>query len=163
MKKLIFLLLLVVTTATAQVKITTTADIKNAIEGSKPTNNEPALNLNTAIRITDPYSGFTFSVDYEVFKAIEYKKFGAGIGKTFNSGKRWEYTTILQATQTLRYDYESAFISYGVLNYVDYKLNNTIYLTALLQTLKRTDIDKLYNTSNSYRVSGFLGLTLKLN
>lgn len=155
-------MLLISITATAQVKITATTDVVNAIVGSKPTNNEPALDLLVSARISDPYSGFTIAPSFERFARIEYTKFGFGVGKTFKSGKRWEYTTLIEATQTIRYEKNITYIGYGILNYVDYKLNNTIYLTALMQTLKRTDIDKVYNTSNSYRVSGFLGLTLKL-
>lgn len=159
----ILALLLFSLSSIAQVKITATTDVLNAVVGSKPTNNQPSLNLLASVRITDPYSGFTISPSVEVFNAIEYTKFGIGVGKMFISGNHWEYSTILEATQTIRYDKAKAYIGYGILNYVDYRITKKIYLTALLQTLKRTDIDKLYNDSNSYRVSGFLGLTLKLN
>ena len=162
MKKVfIFSLLLATFSATAQVTFSVGADIINAVAGSNPTNNQPKLNLFTAVKITDPYSGFGVNISFENFEAIEFKKYGFGIAKNFTE-KNLTYSAILELNSTIRYNSDRQHTSFGLLNQIEYRFYKDFAIGLTTQIQRRKDIDYYYNTSNSYRFSTFLTLNYKL-
>lgn len=162
MKKLYFLLLLLaIQTTTAQVTITLGADVVNAVVGSNPTKNQPKLNIFTAVKITDPYGGFGVNVSYEHFEAIEFKKVGFGVAKSFTE-KNLTYSAILELNSTIRYNSNIQNTSFGLLNQIEYRFYKDFAVGLTAQIQRRKDIDFYYNTSNSYRFSTFLTLNYKL-
>jgi len=162
MKKLFILLLFVATfSATAQVTFSIGADVVNAVVGSKPTNNQPKLNLFTAVKITDPYSGFGVNVSYEHFEAIEFQKFGFGVAKSFTE-KNITYSTILELNSTIRYNSPIQHTSFGLLNQIEYRFYKGFAVGLMAQIQKRKDLEYYYNEKNAYRFSTFLTLNYKL-
>lgn len=162
MKKFyILLLFLAIQTTTAQVTLSAGADIVNAVVGSKPTNNQPKLNLFTSVKVTDPYSGFGLNVSFENFEAIEFKKYGFGIAKSFTE-KNITYSAILELNSTIRYNSDKQHTSFGLLNQIEYRFYKSFAVGLTAQIQRRKDLDFYYNTSNSYRFSTFLTLNYKL-
>ena len=162
MKRLILLLLLLATfTTTAQVTITAGADVVNAVVGSNPTKNQPKLNLFTAVKITDPYSGFGVNLTYENFEAIEFKKFGFGIAKSFTE-KNITYSAIVELNSTIRYNSNLQHTSFGLLNQIEYRFYKGFEVGLTAQIQKRKDLEFYYNEKNAYRFSTFLTLNYKL-
>lgn len=162
MKKLfILLLILAIQTATSQVTFSVGADVANAVVGSSPTNNQPKLNLFTAVKITDPYSGFGVNLSYEHFEAIQFQKFGFGVAKSFNE-KNFTYSAIVELNSTIRYNSHLQHTSFGLLNQIEYRFYKGFAVGLTAQIQRRKDIDYYYNTSNSYRFSTFLTLNYKL-
>jgi len=166
MKKLqeyayILLLFLASQTSTAQVTFSIGADVVNAVVGSKPTNNQPKLNLFTAVKITDPYSGFGVNVSYEHFEAIEFQKFGFGVAKSFTE-KKLTYSAILELNSTIRYNSDKQHTSFGLLNQIEYRFYKGFAIGLTTQIQKRKDLEFYYNEKNAYRFSTFLTLNYKL-
>ena len=155
-------MLLISITSTAQVKITTSIDIKNAIEGSVPTSNKPALDLLVSARITDPYSGFTIAPSFEKFSKIDYTKYAFGVGYQFSLLKQnLDITPIIELNQTIRYEKWVAYTSYGGMIYFDYKINKKIYLTFLTSLQKREDLNQMYR-NNKFMFNNSFGLSFEI-
>ena len=163
MKKLFILLLFVATfSATAQVTFSIGADVVNAVVGSSPTNNQPKLNLFTAVKITDPYSGFGVNVSYEHFEAIEFQKFGFGVAKSFTE-KNITYSAILELNSTIRYNSHLQHTSFGLINQIEYRFYKGFAIGLTAQIQKRKDLEFYFNEKNAYRFSTFFTLNYKLN
>lgn len=161
MKKYLFIILLLLTSICfGQTKVTGSIDFLNALKGSNPTNNKASLNYTISTRTSLFKEKILFYGSFEQFKVIEYLKYGFGVGKEFKE-RNLQYSFILEYTLTNRYNDKTYYKGYGVSNYIDYKIYDKMYFTIQFQTLKRTDIDKLYKEINSYRVSTFIGITYK--
>jgi hypothetical protein len=63
------------------ISFSTGLDVKNSIVGSKPTNNEPALNLLYQISIVS--DNIEVNIGYENFNRIKFDKYTIGVGYHF--------------------------------------------------------------------------------
>ncbi len=162
MKKLIILLLLSFA-CNAQPKyafVTAGFDVRNAVEGSKPTNNSPAFDGQLKIGAT--YHNFEVLVVYENFNKIDFQQFGFAanyityplyrIDLAFGA----EYQMIMRGSHS--------FLSYGGNLELRYDLSNRWNIGLQGNYKHRPDIEYLYNTGKQeFRFSTFFNIRYKLN
>lgn len=93
MKTLLFLLLTTITFAQqGSIMFTTQIDARNAIIGSVPTNNNPELDLTFGVALKTGNGGLQIGINYQTFKAIDYKDIEAEVGYILKYRKRWLIT-----------------------------------------------------------------------
>lgn len=97
MKKLILLLITTLSFAQGHVQVVAGADVRNAIQGSDPTGNNPELDL--LIRFDAiAESGLGIVAFYETFHAIEFEKWGIAFKQEFELLDKLTVSYILEPT-----------------------------------------------------------------
>lgn len=165
MKKLITMLLLT-TIAFSQKQtyndcgtyISASADFRNAIIGSNPTNNKPELDL--LIRAgAISNKNLLIGMIYERFKAIEYNKYAVEIGQRIGENKL-QFTPTLEFGWIERYSMNSWTI--GANLYITYNLNEKFAILVTNNLQWRTDLNELYGGDN-WRPNFAIGVEYKFN
>jgi hypothetical protein len=142
-------------------------DVKNALVGSKPTQDEPALDLYVAVPITvDAYdiSNIKITPSYESFKRIGYQRAALEVGKEFQHN-RLSYTIGAEVGVITR-EKHGSFVNYGINNTLEYNLTPKIAGGLLIQTQNRTDLNQIYGKVDGLpqvRLSNFVFLKINLN
>ena len=164
MKKSLFVLLLVTSMLQAQPKyafVTAGFDVANAIQGSKPTNDKPALD--GQIKIGAAYNNFECLVAYENFNAINFQQFGFAVNYVVYPFYKvdlafgGEYQMIFRQAN-------SSFLSYGVNLEPRYDITDKWTIGLQLNYKHRPDIEALYHTGKTeFRESVFFNLRYKIN
>lgn len=158
MKKLIVLVILLPLLIHSQKQyLNISADIRNGAIGSKPTNNNSALDLIILGGVTNK-DGITIEAGYEKFKVIGFSKMFIGIGYTLiTPDKALECVITVEPTYIDR-DWGS-YTSVGASARITYNISETLGISLLENVLLRTDNADRYNTSPPKIFSTYLGIT----
>lgn len=171
MKKLIVLAVLVFgMSATAQglneAFLSASFDFRNAVAGSAPTNNEPALDALFKCGMVGE-EGLEFQVMYEVFKKIEFSKYGLCVGHKIGITDELS-TSILGELAWVKRDWggdigEVGNGSAGVALSTRYKISDKVGVELFMERLFRGDIDWRYNGNGEPWVNSvYVGVTYNI-
>jgi hypothetical protein len=163
MKKLIILLLLATSTQ-AQIYVSTGIDVRNAIVGSKPTDNKPALDLLFKVHLVG--QNVECTVQYERFEAIGFDKFAFGVGYQFKAFGT-TITPSIEPTLIGRnnfgdFDTKSSHLALGSSLTIKYDISDKIGVGLALNALYRTDLAAKYGTKNPMVYSNYLTVFYKI-
>lgn len=134
-------------------------DIRNAIVGSKPTNNTPAIDYQFQFAMVD--RNFEVNVGYECFPKINFDKYSIGVGYHiplygYILSKEVK-TTIIPSIEPsligrwgtwgggLSYNQVSSHLSLGVNIAFRWDLSDNVGVEYCLNMLPRTDLSAMYN------------------
>jgi hypothetical protein len=160
MKTLI--LILFTTVATAQhVQFFAGADIRNAVTGSAPTNNQPELDLLLRLDAIAE-SGLGVSLFYENFEAIEFSKWGIGLKQEFTLLDKLTLSYIVEPT-VIKRDWGSypLYDPYQFHQLINSNPNYTIYTEFTAQQLADAGVGIIAYQSNDVHYLS-LGLSIPL-
>lgn len=160
MKKLITLLLLT-TSIYAQdnyISFSAGIDVRNALFGSEPTNNKPALDYQLQFAMVD--RNMEVNIGFEAFPRLDFRKYSIGAGYHFQlyayAFKRAVKTTFIPSLEPSlidRYDYwgggigtkqKSSHLSLGVNLAFRWDLNDDMAFEYCFNMLPRTDLKAMY-------------------
>ena len=139
------------------------ADVRNGITGSNPTNNNPKLDVIILGGVTDK-NGITLEFGYENFKAIEFSKLYFGLGYTvISKNEKIEASLTAEPTYITRdWGEEHGKITYksiGASSKIQYNIDESFGVSLLGNMLLRTDNSDRYNISTPKVFSVYLGVT----
>jgi hypothetical protein len=163
MKKLIILLLLA-TSAQSQIYVSTGIDVRNAIVGSKPTDNKPALDLLFKVHLVG--KSVECTVQYERFESIGFDKFAFGVGYQFKAFGT-TITPSIEPTLIGRhnfgdFDTKSSHLAIGGSMTVKWELSERLAIGIVGNALYRTDLAAKYGTKNPMVYSNYLTVFYKI-
>ena len=170
MKKLILLLLIANASQSQNLYFSAGIDVRNAIAGSKPTNNKSELDLNFKFGLVSN-KGVEITINYEKFNAIDFNRFAFGVGQQI------EVTEKIKVVPTLEYglinrsgnwgggfsqdDVKSSHLGFGFSLPIRYEINDYFAIELQSQLLQRTDINTKYG-GNNFVLSNFVNLVYKI-
>lgn len=146
-------------------------DARNAVIGSKPTNDDPELNYH--LKAGFVYNNIELGVLYEQFNRIDFQAYAATLGYTFQLDNEIEIAGILipldktdiyvgaEAGSIMRYE-NFNFLMYGFNGEIRQHIGNSFILGLQASYRYRSDIDQK-NGENDFRGSLMLNLTKKFN
>jgi hypothetical protein len=131
------------------ISFSTAIDIKNALSGSQPTLNKPALDLSFKFEMVSNNVEVNFG--YEIFNKIHFDKYTIGLGYHFPLYARIKNRTIktvlipsVEPSLLSRWGEEwqtkSSFITIGVNLATRWRLSDKIAVELLCNALRRTDL-----------------------
>lgn len=152
MKKNIVILLLFSTIALAQnsehtgagTYISLSADIRNGILGSEPTDNKPEPDFVLRAGAISNMN-LQIGIGLERFSRIEFNKYFFEIGQRINSGK-FNFTPTIEAGWIERYKMNSWTV--GANFYAIYFINDHVGIMITNNLSWRTDLNELYGGDN---------------
>jgi hypothetical protein len=141
----------------AYLAFSTSIDIRNAIIGSKPTGNKPAIDLLYQFAMVG--QNLEVNIGYESFNKIHFDKYTIGVGYHFPLYGRIGNTVIktvlipsIEPTIIDRWGKEwqttSSHLSIGGNVALRWKLNQNLGIELLTNALPRTDLSAHYPTIN---------------
>jgi len=147
MKRLLYLLIFIPLTINAQnVYFSTGIDVRNAITGSKPTNNKSAIDAIIQFGMIDTNTEVT--IGYERFSTIQFDKFCFGVGHHFNLNKEIALIPGIEPTLIGRWGENwqttSSHLSIAGNLALRYKLSYHFSLELQMNALPRTDLKARY-------------------
>jgi hypothetical protein len=175
MKKLIIILLFSVY-AQGQVSISSGIDIKNAVTGTKPTNNNPAIDLILKLHLVG--KNIECTVQYENFNKIGFEKYAFGVGYQFplygNFFRKEIKTTLIPSFEPTLisrrktensgdFDSKSSHLSLGASMTIKWDLNERFSIGIVGNALYRTDLAAKYNIKNPIVYSNYISFFYKIN
>jgi len=164
MKKLILTLLIASASYSQSINLSAGFDVRNAIIGSEPTNNNPELDLLLSCRMVSNHN-VVISVQYETFKAIGFDRYSFGVGYRFTPiekiylipsinadliGRKWKYNGS-----------ESSHLAFSLNNIISYDLNDNFAIGLETNLQNRADLNAKYGETN-YVLSNYLTLIYKI-
>jgi len=137
-------------------------DVRNAIIGSEPTNDNPELDLLLSCRMVSN-KDVVISIQYETFKAISFTKYSFTLGYQFNPLNKINFTPNLEFGVISRKDFsdfkgEGSFFTVGCNFILEYDLSDSFNFGVNTNISHRTDLDYMYGGKN-YILSNFIVLT----
>jgi len=166
--------------ASAQPYLTVTADLRNGITGSEPTNNEKQLDIIAKAGVV-AYSGALKNVKvgiiYERFNVLDFTKHCAELGYDFKNlnlhGELWIRNTKLFDFSKLDFQasaeggwiqrYEVNFWTYGANLDVIYFLNDNLGVVFYYNFSKASDTDGIWNEKGNFRNNVSIGFTWRFD
>jgi hypothetical protein len=148
------------------VAFSTSFDVRNAIVGSEPTNNNPELNFILGFQMVG--KSVEVGIFYESFKSIEFSRYGLNAGYQFPIIEKLTITPSLQFSIIDRkevyqkYKGSGSFLSYGGNINIRYEIVENITIGLRSECVARTDLNYLYGGSN-YIFSNYLEIGYKIN
>lgn len=172
MKKLIVLAVLVFgMSATAQglneAFLSASFDVRNASFGSAPTNNKPALDALFKCGMVGE-KGLEFQAMYEVFKKIEFSKYGLCVGQKIPVIEDKMSVSLLAELAWVKRDWggevgEVGNGCAGMAISTRYKISDRVGVELFLERLFRGDIDWRYNGNGEPWVNSvYVGVTYNI-
>lgn len=169
MKKIIITILLTSTICYSQTYISVGADIKNAIVGSKPTNNTPSFNgifRFGMIGSLGKTEGIEVTIGYESFNKIRYDRYFFSAGKNINITANFTIVPAYEISLINRWGSNwgatSSHLAFLGANIgFRYKLSENLKIELLCAVLDRVDLNARYGGKN-VRFSNALVLIYKL-
>lgn len=154
-------------------------DAKNAIVGSKPTNNEPALDLIAGLHMVS--NNFELNPEFEYFKQIGFQRFGVNFAYHDQryipiGNNELNFTLIpslgaslinrfnMNNISTDGYSFSSHLAVQGGLS-IRFKISDHIMIDGTIQALTRSDLKFYYPNDNPKFIvfSNFINLHYILN
>ena len=170
MKKLILLLLIANLAQSQNLYFSTGIDLRNAVVGSKPTNNKSELDLNFKFGLVSNKST-EITINYEKFNAIDFSRFAFGVGQQIEVTNRikvvptFEYGLINRSNDwgggLSQDDGKSSHLGFGFSLPIRYEINDNFAVELQSQLLQRTDINTKYG-GNNFVLSNFFNLVYKI-
>jgi len=162
MKKIIIMLLLAPLFVSGQPYITSTVDFRNAVIGSKPTNDKPELDIILKAGVI-AYNGVPIKVGiiYERFNALKFNKYCAEIGYDFKKFLIFDIQASIEGGWISRYNMN--FWTYGLNLDTIYFINDNLGVVLYYNLSKATDTDALWNEKGNFRNNFSIGLTWRFN
>ena len=143
------------------------ADVKNAMVGSVPTNNQAELDLYVALPITAKIFGMSnieVTPSFESFHRIGYQRIAVAVGKSFEFN-RFTYTPGLEVGMIDRTQF-GRFYNYGINNSIQFRITKAMSVGLIIQAQNREDLNQVYGLKDgkypNVRFSNFLYLTIRL-
>ena len=165
MKKLIIILLFPIIVISQNIQFSTGVDIRNAIQGSKSTNEKPAIDVLYEFSMID-HNGIEITISYESFKAIKFDKYSIQVGYQFIPLERIKIIPSVSYNLIGRWGKEwgtvSSHLAFGANLGLRYEINNNFDIELMAQGLNRVDLNTMYGGNNN-RISGILKLIYKIN
>jgi hypothetical protein len=160
MKKLIAILLFT-TAAFSQGSpyVAISADLRNGIVGSYPTNNKPEADLLCRAGMISN-KGLKIGALYETFTAIDFQKYGFEIGQQIKITNHLIAIPTIEATIIIREHLN--FLNAGVNGELIYMLTKNLGISAIAKYSTRTDLNYYYSGKN-YKFSGYVGLVWRFD
>lgn len=170
MKKIIFLLLIANVAQSQNVYFSAGIDVRNAIAGSKPTNNKSELDLNLKFGLVSN-KGIEITVNYEKFNAIDFSRFSFGLGKQIEINDKFKVVPTLEYGLINRSgdwggglstkNNNSSHLGWGISLPIRYEINDNFAVELQSQLLQRVDINTKYG-GNNFVLSNFVNLVYKI-
>lgn len=142
-------------------------DVKNAIFGSKPTNNKPALDVVIEFGMIGGKTEIV--VGYEEFKDINFDKFSFGVGHRFRINDKFILIPSIEPSLIGRWGLSwqtiSSHLTLGASVALRYKLSNSFSLELQSNVLPRTDLMARYpdiNQNSQIIISNYLKIIYRL-
>ena len=170
MKKFILLLLISNVAQSQNLYFSAGIDVRNAISGSKATDNRSALDLNFKFGLVSNKCT-EITINYEKFNVIDFSRFSFGVGQQI------EITHKIKVVPTLEYglinrsgnwggglsqdDGKSSHLGFGFSLPIRYEINDKFAIELQSQLLQRTDINTKYG-GNNFVLSNFVNLVYKI-
>lgn len=158
MKKLIFILLFSAATQAQSIQFSAGIDVRNAIEGSKPTNFNPEADVTFNLGYLGK-NNLEFAIGYETFKAINFNRY---IAQTSYHVTLFKNTKIIPAINYSLIKRNQTYYAPGANIGLRYQIHKNAAIEYNLETLYRTDLNEMYGGKN-IRYSGVLKLILMTN
>lgn len=146
-------------------------DVRNAVVGSKPTQDKPELDLLVKFGMVSNKK-VEVTVNYEVFSRLDFWKFGFGVGKQIEVSDRIKIVPTLEYNLINRsddwggglgyIDNASSHLAFGASLPVRFSLNDNWEIEIQSNLLHRTDIKAKYD-QDKWVVSNFLNIIYKIN
>jgi len=170
MKKLLLALLLTNLASAQHVYFSTGVDLRNAIIGSKPTDNKPELNYLIEFKMVGN-NNVEVGIGFEQFNAIDFNRMYASVGYRFPFIGNTILTPTIEPTLINRYndwgggisyDLKQSFMTIGIGGTLEYSINDKIAVQLYCSALPRPDIKMMYGTDKIV-VSWFLKFVYKVH
>lgn len=151
MKNIYILVILITLNIHSQnVYFSTGIDVKNALIGSKPTNNNSALDVTIQFGMIEGNTEVV--IGYEKFETIYFDKFWFGVGHHFNVNENIKIIPSLEPSLIGRWgdtwQTTSSHLSIGGSLALRYKINYHLSIELQCNALPRTDLSARYPTIN---------------
>jgi hypothetical protein len=141
-------------------------DAKLALKGAYEDSNKGTLDLLLRLNMQGKQDKWGYFIVFPEFEYAEikynYKRYSANVGYTFNK-------LFIKNTEA-SFNVGWGFIDRGGRNSFSWSssasaayLFNKIKLLLTLQAVERTDLKIIYGTSNTIKISGFLGIEIPIN
>jgi hypothetical protein len=160
MKTLIAILL--ITTATfsqGSPYVAISADLRNGILGSNPTQNKPEADLLFRAGMVSN-KGLKIGALYETFPAIDFQKYGFEIGQQIKITNKIIAIPTIEATIIIRESLN--FLNAGVNGELIYMLTKNLGISAIANYSTATDLIYYYD-SKRFRFSGYIGFVWRFD
>jgi hypothetical protein len=147
------------------VAFSASVDVRNAIVGSQPTENNPELNFILGFQMVG--KSVEVGIFYESFKSIEFSRYGVNAGYQFPIIEKLTITPSLQFSMISRkeveqeYYGEGCFLSYGANLNIRYEIIDNLTIGLRSECVARTDLNYLYGGSN-YIFSNYFEIGYKI-
>ena len=166
--KTVFLMLLT-TIATAQtIDFGLSLDVRNALIGSKPTNNKQAIDAIFTFDMVGYNDGVKLGLLYESFPKIGFSRYGFNVGHNFSLDSKWKVTPQIGLydvqrdwSKTENDTKETSSICYSVANMLSYRLTEEWQVGLFTEIMNRTDLNNYYGGTN-IRVSNYASIVYKI-
>lgn len=155
MKKLFFAFM-ITGLSFAQTYVSLSADVRNAIIGSTPTNNKPEMDFILRAGVISN-KGLKVGILFEKFDAIGFNKYGFEIGQRIGNEKL-QLIPAVELGWIERCKMNSWTV--GANTEILYFLNNNLGITATCNLSWRTDLNEMYG-GNNWKFSNYIGLIYK--
>ena len=160
------LLISLITYSQKNISIQSVQDIRLATIGDNRGNNPFTPNVLTTFKMNGLQNEFGYvvvgiSYEFASLKDDMYKRFSVSAGYIWNKliVDDFEVGIFLNYGGISRW--EVAFLSFGIINEINYKLNDNFKLVLLNQLSQRSDLKYRYNT-DEFKFSVFLGIEINL-
>lgn len=170
MKKLLLLLLIANLAQSQNIYGGLGIDVRNAIVGSKPTNNKLELDLNLKFGMVT-LKKTEITINYEKFNRIDFSRFSFGLGQQI------EVTDKFKVVPTLEYglinrsgnwggglsqdEGKSSHLGWGISVPIRYEINDNFAVELQSQLLQRVDLNTKYG-GNNFTFSEFINFVYKI-
>ena len=159
MKTILLLLFTSLALAQGNPYVSISADLRNGIVGSDPTNNKPEFDLLFRAGMVSN-TGLKIGALYETFTAIDFQKYGFEIGQQIKITNKLIAIPTLEATIIIRESLN--FLNAGANGEIIYMLTDNLGISAIANYSTRTDLNYYYGGKN-YKFSGYVGLVWRFD
>jgi hypothetical protein len=159
MKNIILLLFTTMVFSQGSPYLSISADLRNGIVGSKPTNNKPEADLLFRAGVISN-KDLKVGVLYENFKSIGFQKYGFEIGNQIKFTNRLIIVPTIEVTIIVRENLNH--LNAGLNAEIIYMLTDNLGISTIANYSTRTDLNYYYGGDN-YKFSGYAGLIWRFN
>ena len=135
------------------------ADLRNGIIGSDPTNNKPEADLLFRAGMISN-KGLKIGALYETFPAIDFQKYGFEIGQQISISEKLKFIPTMEATIIIRESLNH--LNAGANGEFIYMLTKNLGISAIANYSTRTDLNYYYGGKN-YKFSGYVGFVWRFD
>lgn len=133
-------------------------DVRNAVIGSKPTNNKPELNYQFKLGAVS--KNVEVAIFYEQFKRIDFQAYGVNVGYILPVAKKTDLYAGIETGSIIRYKTDN-FLMYGFNGELRQHIGKNFIIGLQANYRYRSDIDQK-NGENDFRFSAMANFIYEL-